>query len=300
MRASSAFALALLDSDGIGRVTAQRLLAHFPTYEALRATPREQVLLRIKGAPNAVALVGHLFDPAMDALLTQAEEKLDALAEKHVAVLTAHDPRWPPGLDDLDRADQSVVLYAYGDADLLARPAAALFARPPLPGPAFEVAQDLTRKLIAHGIAPMTGAEHGFDIVIHKLCASAGHPSVLVANAGFGRIPKPMRPVVSAVVRAGGVLVSPFPMAHGPYDHDDAERALVMAASARASAFFAAPPGSHEARALAWAVEHDRPVFGVEGDEPLPERVHALARPLDLDWVVAAASPDAASPSAEP
>ena len=26
--------------------------------------------------------------------------------------------------------------------------------------------------------------------------------------------------------RAGGLLLSPFPMDHGPFDHDDAERAL--------------------------------------------------------------------------
>lgn len=293
MRESSAFALALLGSDGIGRVTAQRLLAHFPTYEALRATPREQVLLRIKSAPNAVALIGHLFDEeGMGASLAHAEEMLSTLERQRVEVLTAHDPHWPAGLADLDRADHPVVLYAYGHSDALARPAVALFARPPLPGPAFEVAQDLVRKLIAHGIVAMAGAEHGFDVVVHKLCASAGHPSILVANAGMARIPKPMRPIVSAVVRAGGLLVSPFPMDHGPYGHDDAERALVMTAAARASAFFAVPSDSHEARALAWAVEHDRPAFAVEGETALSARVHALNRPLDLDWVIAAASPE--------
>ncbi len=293
MRASSLFALALLGTDGIGRVTAQRLLGHFPTYDALRATPREQVLLRIKGAPNAAALVGHLFDDAgMGDALAEAEATLDALAERRVEVLTAHDTRWPAGLADLDRADRPVALYAFGDPGVLTRPAAALFARPPLPGPAFEVAQDLARKLIAHRLVAMTGAEHGFDVVVHKLCASAGQPSVLVANAGFGRMPKPVRPIASAVVQAGGLLLSPFPMAHGPYGHDDTERALVMAAAASASAFFAVPADSPEARALAWAVEHDRPAFGVAGETPLPERVHALARPLDLDWVVAAASPE--------
>ncbi len=296
MHESSAFALALLGSDGIGRVTTQRLLSHFPTYEALRATPREQVLLRIKSAPNAVALVGHLFDDeSMGPALAEAEKTLNMLEAQRVEVLTAHDPRWPVGLTDLDRSDRPVLLYAYGHADVLARPSVALFARPPLPGPAFEVAQDLVRKLIGHGVVVVAGAEHGFDVVVHKLCAMAGHPSILVANAGMGRIPKPMRPIVSAVVRAGGVLISPFPMAHGPFGHDDAERALVMAAAARASAFFAVPPDSHEMRALTWAIEQDRPTFGVEGENGLPDRAHALNRPLDLDWVVAAASPESAN-----
>ncbi len=296
MRAASAFALALRDTDGIGRVTAQRLLAHFPSYEALRATPREQALLRIKGAPNAAALIAHLFDAdAMGTALAEAEARLDALAARRVEVLTARDARWPAGLADLDRAERPVVLYAYGDADLLVRPSAALFARPPLPGPAVEVAQDLVRALIAHGIVVVAGAEHGFDVVVHKLCASAGHPSVLVTNVGMGKVPKPMRPTVSATVRAGGLLLSPFALDHGPFAHDDAERALVMASVANASAFFAPQAESHEERAMQWAAEHGKPTFGVAGDVPLPDRVHPLARPLDLDWVVAAASGDDAT-----
>ena len=287
---SDAFALALLRVDGIGRVTAHRLLSHFPAYEALISTPREQVLFRIKGAPKAEALVGRLFDePAMAEHLGTARAEVEALAARGITVLTAHDARWPAGLDALDRSERPVVLYAYGDADVLARPAAALFARPPLPGPPFEVAQDLVRLLITHGVAVIAGAESGFDAVVHKLCAAAGHPSVLVASAGMAKVPKPMRPVVTATIRAGGALVSPFPMEHGPFDHDDAERALVSAALANASAFFAAPEGSHEDRALRWNLDHGKPTFGIAGETPLPERVHALERPLDLDWVVAAA-----------
>ena len=295
MTDTSAFALALLRVEGVGRVTAQRLLAHFPDRAALAKTPREQVLLRIKGAPNAEALVGRLLDAeAMAARLDEAEAEIETLAQRRIEVLTQHDPRWPTGLDALDRSDRPVVLYAYGDADLLTRPSAALFARPPLPGPPFEVAQDLTRALIAHGIVVMAGAEHGFDIVVHKLCASARHPSVMVANVGMGKVPKPMRPAVTATVRAGGLLLSPFALDHGPFPHDDAERALVMAATANASAFFAPEADTHEDRAMRWALDHGKPAFAVAGDAPLPDRVHTLDRPLDLDWVVAAAQGDAA------
>lgn len=293
MSDSAAFTLALLRVDGVGRVTAQRLLAHFPTYDALRATPREQVLLRIKGAPRAADLMTRLFDEdEMRPPLDQATRAVEMFESRGIAVLTRHDERWPDRLDTLDLSDRPPVLYAYGNTDLLARTSVALFARPPLPGPAFEVAQDLVRALIRHGIVVVAGVEHGFDVVVHKLCASAGAPSVLVTNAGMSRIAKPMRPVVSATVRAGGLLLSPFPPEHGPFPHDDAERALTMAALARASAFFAPQPDSHEERAMSWCLAHDRPAFGIAGDTPLPKRVHALDRPIDLDWVVAAASPE--------
>ena len=48
-RPSPAFALALLSLDGVGRVTAHRLIERFASAEAVRGAPREQVLLRLRG-----------------------------------------------------------------------------------------------------------------------------------------------------------------------------------------------------------------------------------------------------------
>ncbi|MDX1532364.1 MAG: DNA-processing protein DprA, partial [Rhodothermales bacterium] len=268
--ASTDLALALLRLDGVGRVTAGRLLRHFPAYETLRACPREQVLLRLKGTPNAEALVAQLFDEAaMRPHLDQAEATRTALAQRQVTALTSHHDHWPAGLDDLARADRPVVLYAFGTPAALTGPVVSLFARPPLEGAAFETAQALVRRLVAAGLTVATGAQHGFDVVVAKLAAAANAPAVLVAHAGLARLPKPLRPHASAAAKAGGVLLSPFAMAHGPFDHDDRERALVQAALARACVFVAPPDGSPEARALAWAVDAGRPVFGIAGEAPL-------------------------------
>lgn len=286
------FALALERLDGVGRVTAGRLLAHFPSYEALLRYPREQVLTRIKGAPNAAALVGRLFDEAaMRALLAEAGEAMRRLGERRVDVLAPHDPRRPAGLDDLPRSTRPVLLYAYGHTEVLQRPVVALFARPPLPPDPFERAQDLVRHLLPHGLVPATGAAHGFDVVVHKLAAGGAppRPSLLVAHTGMGQLPPPMRPAVSAAVRAGGLFVSSFPMEHGPYEHDDRERALVLAALARACVFVAPRPETPEWQALTWALDARRPVFAFPDPEvPLPEAVHRLRADVDFDWVLAA------------
>ncbi|NNF58050.1 MAG: transporter [Rhodothermaceae bacterium] len=296
----AAFALALLRLDGVGRVTAHRLLDHFPEAETLRACPREQVLLRIKGAPRADKIVARLFDEAtLDAHLVATREEIATLAERRIAVLTPGHPHWPDGLAALPRSERPVVLYAFGSAEVLATEPVALFGQTPLPTTPFETAQTLARRLIAEGIPLACGARSGFDVVLHKLATAAAHPCVLVARTGLAQIDAPARPSVAAVVKAGGVLVSPFRVRHGPFDHDDTERALVQAALAGPCAFFAPRTETPEARALAWALEQDRPVFGLAdeeiGDKPeadtaltLPDRVHRLNRPVDLDWVVAA------------
>ncbi len=293
-----AFALALLAQEGVGRVTAHRLLERFPTHESLLGYPREQVLLRLKGAPNAERTVGRLFDKeAFGEALQKAGHELKSLAEKHIRVIAEGHPHWPAGVAGLDRPSRPVVLYAFGSTEALAGVAVALHARPPIQGDAFETAQNLARKLIGEGIPVACGAQTGFDVVMHKLCSSTNARCVMVARCGLAKVDNQARPSVAAAVKTGGVLLSPFPTAHGPFDHDDAERVLLQTAIAGPNVFFAPREHTPEAHALEWALRANRPVFGVAGADSedmlrLPERVHILARPVDHDWVVAAAQSD--------
>lgn len=294
----ASFALALLDLDGVGRVTAGRVLEHFASYEALRDAPREQVLLRLKGAPHAERTVTTLFDDTvMGGLIKTAQDGLADLRSRHVEVLAPGHPHWPSGFEALSRSERPVVLYTFGNTAALAEPSVALLAREPLPTAPFETAQSLVRRLIEEGLAVAAGARPGFDVVVHKLCEAAKHPCVMVTRAGLAKLDGPARPSVAAAVRAGGVLVTSFPPTHGPFDHDDSERARLQVALARPSVFVAPRTDTPEARALDWALDAHRPVFSIHDDPPseeappdsFSEHVHRITRPIDLDWVVAAA-----------
>lgn len=287
------FALALLRLDGVGRVTARRLLDHFEHYDDLCRYPREQILTRLRGAPNAEKLVTRLLDrEPMTAALTEAAETLQELQQKRLTVLAPHHAIWPAGLDALTGSDRPVLLYGYGHPDLLNRPRVALFARPPFSEAAFERAQALVRHLLAAGIVPVTGTQTGFDVVVQKLSslASPPHPSMMVAPCGLARIASSKRPMVSAAVKAGGLCLSSFPMTHGPFDHDDRERALLQTALAHASVFVEPGPDTPEGAAVAWAHDHGRALFGIAAEtDELAERLHPLRESIDFDWVVTAA-----------
>jgi len=287
-----AYALALLTLDGVGRATAHRVLAHFPTPEALRAAPREQVLLRLRGIPRAADLTARLLDgPTLDAALAAGQATAAPLLERRITLLTPGHEHWPPGVDALGRAERPVVLYAYGHTAVLRQPTAAILARGPLPSAPYEASQTLAGRLMAAGVVVVSALRPGFDVALHRLAAGAGRPGIAVAPCGLGRVEGSVRPGATALIRAGGVLLSPFPMEHGPFEHDDRERALLQAALARAVAAFAPPPDSSELRALKWAAGAGRSSFLDPGPEPpvFPQGVLPLDGPADLDVVVAAA-----------
>lgn len=287
-------ALALLSLDGVGRVTASRLLRAFGTYEQLRQVPYEQLRARLRGLRGADDLVATLQDEAtMRPLLEQAATDRDGLRERGVHVLAPGMTAWPGALDALAPAQRPAVLYAYGPLQALEGPRAALLGRPPLTPAPFEQAQALVRHLQDEGVRPVTSAAHGLDVVVAKLASggSAPHAALHVAHCGLAQVPSSMRPAASTTVRAGGMLLSAFPMPHGPFEHDDKERALVQAALAPAVVFVEPHPETPEWLAMEWALGAGRAVFGLaHADHPLPAAVHPLASAVDFDWVAAAAT----------
>ncbi|HIG74410.1 MAG TPA: hypothetical protein EYQ24_07500 [Bacteroidetes bacterium] len=269
MPSPAVFALALLRLDGVGRVTAHRILEHFGSAETLRETPREQVRLRLRGVPRADETVAKLFGSDLDDALAEAARQSAALEAKRIALLARGDERWPARLDDLPPAQRPAVLWAYGHTDALA-PGLALLGRAGLAVPAFEAATDLAKRMADGGLATLM--TDGFDLAVQKPAMGARGRIVAVAPCGLARLTPSLRPGATALVNAGGCLVSPWPMGHGPFEHDEREAAFVAAALGAAVVGAGVAPDAPEAIALVWAAEH-RPTFALHsGPETIPVR----------------------------
>ncbi len=276
------FALALLTIDGVGRVTAGRVLSRFADLDDLHRYPREQVLHRIKGARNGEALVNNLFDEAfLDDHISSVRRQLKTLTERNINVLVLGDENWPPGFDDLEPSERPVLLYGYGNTENLALPGISVFARPPLDEAPFEWAESLVQHLASSATMVIGGVANGFDNVVQKLAsdASHSHPSVMIAHCGLAKIPSGLRSTAAKAVQSGSLMISSFPMGHGPYDHDNYERALLQAALGSASVFIQPRPDSPEWRALQWACTHTRTAYVVADDEHAPPPGAAIIDP---------------------
>ncbi len=285
MHESARYILALLGIPGVGRVAAGRLAEYFPTADSILACPREQLQLRLKGVAHASEIVDEIRSTLPDRM-EAAAGKLQELDEHQIGTVTPVDREWPAGLSDLDRSDRPVILYWHGHPAGLAKQQVALFAQPPLSEHAFELSQTALRHVLRAGGVPLTGARTSFDAAVHRVCASPDHnvPSTIVVSSGLGKIDKEFRPVATATVRAGGLLISSFELDHGPFKHDDRERALLQAALAKVCIFVEPTQRSPEANALDWAIEEGRSVF-IIGEADGAEEAHRIVDETDFDWL---------------
>lgn len=280
--------LALENMEGVGRVTARKILEQFGSLAEVRRFPREQILNRLHRVPHASKLAEKLLDEQLVAeALDDAARTIDELGRRQVEVITSEDERWPSEIDHLPNPHRPNVLFAYGNVKLLAEPSVAVLGSSPVASEPFESVQLLVRRLAEVGTIVSCSASDGLDSVIIKILLSKDALPVLVAGCGLAKVPPSLRPSASSAVKAGGLLVSSFQMQHGPFDHDVRERTLIQAALAKAVVFVEPKEEGFLWDALAWSLERDRPVFALT-TEALPDRIHVIRDEVDMDWVVAA------------
>ncbi len=280
---AATFALALQSMNGVGRVTASRLLHAFRTYEALAGYPREQVLLRIKRTPNANAIVAALFDrPSMQTLLCTASEEIASLRTKGIHVLSAFDDNWPVSLDSLPPASRPLLLYAYGQAEVLNSDFVSVYCGNSREA---DLVRALLDRILRRGYAALiTDSAAAFPL------PSRGGAMALVLPMGLGKAPADIRPVMLEIVRRGGLLLSPFPMQHGPYRHDQREASLLMAALARACVLVRCASSLPALAAAEWAGGAGRTVCAIQTEAALlPRNTTMLETESDLDTVLSQA-----------
>jgi predicted Rossmann fold nucleotide-binding protein DprA/Smf involved in DNA uptake len=274
--------------EGVGRVTARKVLGQFGGIGEPSQLPREQVLNRLKGVPNAASLLDRLDDEAsMEAIQASIARRLEAWSARKIRVLTFLDPGWPERLNELPNPHRPNALFVYGDPKSTGEPVVAIVAEGAIEAGPFEAAQDLIRMVVSKNTTIGLDGMTGFDVVGIKLSLDAGRPPHLITSYGLASTPPTMRPHASSVAKAGGIMVSSFPMDHGPFDHDKKEGALVQSALARAVVFVDPKPKSFLWPALEWALSVGMPVFSI-GGEDLPDRVHRIETSIDMEWVIAA------------
>ncbi|MGH7539104.1 MAG: DNA-processing protein DprA, partial [Gemmatimonadales bacterium] len=205
--------------------------------------------------PAAAAAVRAGGRRAGEAILAQ----LDRLG---ATVVLPGDAAYPPLLGEI--AEPPAVLYLWGDATLLARPAAAIVGSRNHTSYGAEAA-----RLLAGGVARaavvVSGMARGLDAVAHAAALDAGGGTVGVLGNGFGVIYPAANRALYERVAAVGCLVTELPPGERPRVGTFPRRNRIIAGLAGVTVVVEAAVGSGALITADCALDQGRSVLAVPG-----------------------------------
>ncbi|MEF7615261.1 DNA-processing protein DprA [Aquincola sp. MAHUQ-54] len=265
--------LRLLETPGIGRSRARRLMAAFGSPQAAVQAP-QAALADVIGPALALALstpsdgLTHLIEGTL-AWLARGEQR---------AVITLGDPAYPALL--LETADPPLMLYAQGRLELLAKPSIAIVGsrRPSAQGA--DNAKAFGAALSAAGFTVVSGMALGVDGAAHQGALDGPGSTIAVVGTGLDRVyPGRHRALAHRIAREG-LLLSEFALGSLPLREHFPLRNRIIAGMTRGTLVVEAALASGSLITARLAAEGGREVFAIPGSIHAPQSrgCHALIR----------------------
>lgn len=267
--------LRLLETPGVGRQSARRLLAAC-------------------GSPQAVfeassALWRSLLGPVAAEALGRVPEGFERLLERswrwlqegdgetrHFVVLG--DARYPAAL--LQTADPPVALFAQGRLERLALPSLAIVGSRNPTAQGAETARQFAADLSAAGVVVVSGLAAGIDGAAHEGALAGSGGTIAVLGTGLDHI-YPRRHVdLARRIADEGLLLSEFSLGTAPVAAHFPQRNRIIAGLSAGTLVVEAAVASGSLITARMAVEAGREVFAIPGSihSPQSRGCHALIK----------------------
>ena len=267
--------LRLLETPGVGRESARRLLAAFGSPQAvLDATTDAR--RAIVGAAQASALATP--SDAVEALVAATVAWLEGPAPEARAVVTLGDPFYPPAL--LETADPPVVLYAQGRLELLRSESIAVVgSRNPTPQGA-ENARAFASHLSHAGLTVVSGLALGIDAAAHAGGLEGAASTIAVVGTGLDRVYPRRNLALAHRIADKGLIVSEYSLGTPPLAPNFPRRNRIIAGLSRGTLVVEAALKSGSLITARMAIEAGRDVFAIPGSihSPQSRGSHALIK----------------------
>ena len=263
----------LLETPGLGREKARRLLAALGEPAAVLASP-PAVLRDVVGPKLAEALQQE--PPDFAARLQAAQAWLAGGGQRHV--LTLDHPAWPPLL--LQAADAPLLLYAEGDLSALSAPAVAVVgSRQPTPQ-GRDNAEHFAHELASAGWVVVSGLAQGVDAAAHEGALAAGGRTVAVVGTGLDQCYPARHRALARRIAEQGALLSEYAPGTPPLAEHFPQRNRLIAALARGTLVVEAALRSGSLITARLANEAGREVWAIPGSIHAPQSrgCHALIK----------------------
>ena len=252
--------LRLVETPGLGRESARRLLAQFGSPDAAiaaSAAARRDVV----GAPMAAALAA--VPPGLAALVAATTAWLDGAGDETRDVIVLGDPHYPEML--LQAADPPLLIYVKGRLELLGASAIAIVGSRNPTAQGLENARAFAAHLSQAGFAIVSGLALGVDGAAHEGALEGNGGTIAVVGTGLDQVyPSRHRALAKRIVESG-LIVSEFPIGMPALPQNFPVRNRIIAGLARGTLVVEAALQSGSLITARMAVESGRDVFAIPG-----------------------------------
>ncbi len=263
----------LLETPGVGRAGARRLLAACGSPEAVLRTPPATLRL-IAGAEAAEAL--RRADPELAERLAAARRWLDGGERR--TVVTLGSPAYPARL--LQTADPPLLLYAVGELQRLSAPSLAIVGSRHPTAQGADNARAFAAALSSDGWVIISGLALGIDAAAHEGALEGPAGTIAVLGTGLDPIYPRSNTRLARRIAAHGVLVSEMAPGTPPLRERFPLRNRIIAGLADGTLVVEAARQSGSLITARQAAEAGREVFAIPGSihSPLARGCHALIK----------------------
>lgn len=268
--------LRLVETPGVGRESARRLLAAFGSPAAvLDATTEARRELVAAGAAAALARAPDNFA----ALLSHTQTWLrEATAAAPRALIALGDPAYPNLL--LETADPPLLLYACGRVELLQAPGLAIVgSRHPTPQ-GREQALAFARRFSEAGLTVVSGLAAGIDGAAHEGALQGPGSTIAVVGTGLDTVYPSRHSALAQRIADKGLIVSEYSLGSPPLALHFPARNRIIAGLTRGTLVVEAALRSGSLITARLAAEAGREVFAMPGSILAPQSrgCHALIK----------------------
>lgn len=254
--------LRLIRSENVGPRTFHRLLETYG--DAAKALAHLPNLAQKGGRSKPITLCD----------LKTAERELSMGEGLGAALLTAHDPAYPPHLAAID--DAPPIIWILGDRSLLSKPMVAMVGARNASLNGRNIARRMAADLGRHGLVVASGLARGIDTSAHEGALATG--TVAVVAGGIDVIYPPENAQLYHDIVGAGAVISEMPPGTQPQASYFPRRNRLVSGVSLGVVVVEAALKSGSLITARLALEQGREVFAVPGS-PLDPRAHG---PNDL------------------
>lgn len=268
--------LRLIETPGVGRTRARRLLAALGSPQAIFEAP-EAVLREVVDAQSARAL--RQAPAGLADLLARTRAWLDASTSACPRqVLTLADTRYPRML--LEQPDPPVLLHATGRLDLLDRAAVAVVGSRNPTAQGRDNARAFARALGEAGVCVVSGLALGVDACAHEGALDTPGRTIAVVGTGLDRLYPRQNLALGQRIAQEGLVVSEYVLGTPAVAAHFPQRNRIIAALGLGTLVVEATLQSGSLITARMALEAGREVLAIPGSIHAPQSrgCHALIK----------------------